>query len=103
MIQGPIVVVFLGILMNYLFQNNILNFSLAADQVVNLPEPKNFTEFIGLFTFPDFSVLTSYKVYEVAIVLAVDFPLLKLLYEVQLILILVVKQKCQRFYTAYFF
>ncbi|MBK7681703.1 MAG: SulP family inorganic anion transporter [Bacteroidia bacterium] len=71
LIQGPIVVVFLGILMNYLFQNNILNFSLAADQVVNLPEPKNFTEFIGLFTFPDFSVLTSYKVYEVAIVLAI--------------------------------
>jgi SulP family sulfate permease len=33
LIQGPIVVVILGIIMNYMFQNGILNFSLAADQV----------------------------------------------------------------------
>ncbi len=71
LIQGPIVVVFFGIFMNYLFQNNYLNFSLSAEHVVNLPEPKSFSEFLGLFTFPDFSVLTSYKVYEVAVVLAI--------------------------------
>ncbi len=71
LIQGPIVVVFVGILMNYLYQINFINFSLASDQVVRLPESKNFTEFLGLFTFPDFSVLNSYKVYEVAVVLAI--------------------------------
>ncbi len=71
LIQGPIVVVILGIVMNYFYQNGILNFSLSADQVVSLPVPQNFTEFLGQFTFPDFSVLTSYKVYEVAIVLAI--------------------------------
>jgi MFS superfamily sulfate permease-like transporter len=71
LIQGPIVVVILGIIMNYFFQNGILNFSLAADQVVSLPVPQNFSEFLTQFTFPDFSVLTSYKVYEVAVVLAI--------------------------------
>jgi len=71
LIQGPIVVVLLGIAMNYMFQNNILNFSLAADQVVSLPVPATFGDFLGQFTFPDFSVLGSWKVYEVAIVLAI--------------------------------
>lgn len=71
LIQGPIVVVILGIVMNNFYQNGILNFSLAADQLVRLPEPQNFREFIGQFTLPDFSALTSYKVYEVAIVLAI--------------------------------
>jgi MFS superfamily sulfate permease-like transporter len=71
LIQGPIVVVILGIVMNYFYQNGILNFSLSADQVVSLPEPQNFDEFIGQFTFPDFSVLTTYKVYEIAVVMAI--------------------------------
>lgn len=71
LIQGPIVVVILGIVMNYFYQNGILNFSLAADQLVSLPVPQNFSEFLAQFTFPDFSVLTSYKVYEVAVVLAI--------------------------------
>jgi MFS superfamily sulfate permease-like transporter len=61
----------LGILMNYFYQNGILNFSLSADQVVSLPVPRNFSDFLAQFTFPDFSVLTTYKVYEVAVVMAI--------------------------------
>lgn len=71
LIQGPIVVVILGIIMNYLFQSGILNFSLAEDQVVRLPVANNLTEFFSFFTFPDFSAITNLKVWEVAVVLAI--------------------------------
>lgn len=71
LIQGPIVVVVLGIIMNYMFQTGTLNFSLADDQVVRLPVAKNLTEFFSQFTFPDFSAITNYEVWKIAIVLAI--------------------------------
>ena len=71
LIQGPIVVVILGIVMNYLFQNGILNFSLASDQVVQLPVAENFSQFLTQFTFPDFTQLTNPEIYKVALVLAI--------------------------------
>ena len=71
LIQGPIVVVVLGIVMNYLFQAGTLNFSLAEDQVVRLPVANNLTDFFSFFTFPDFSAITNLKVWEVAVVLAI--------------------------------
>jgi SulP family sulfate permease len=71
LLQGPIVVVILGIVMNYMFQSGTLNFSLAEDQVVRLPVANSVTDFFSFFTFPDFSALTNFKVWEVAIVLAV--------------------------------
>jgi MFS superfamily sulfate permease-like transporter len=70
-IQGPIVVVVLGIAMNYMYQAGALNFSLAADQVVRLPVANSLTEFFSFFTFPDFSAITNFKVWEVAVVLAI--------------------------------
>jgi SulP family sulfate permease len=71
LIQGPIVVVILGIVMNYLFQNGILNFSLASDQVVQLPVAENFSQFLTQFTFPDFTQLTNPEIYKIAIVMAI--------------------------------
>ncbi len=70
-IQGPIVVVVLGIAMNYMYQNGVLNFSLAEDQVVRLPVAHSLSEFFTQFTFPDFSQITNWEVYKVAIVLAI--------------------------------
>ncbi len=70
-IQGPIVVVILGIAMNYMYQNGILNFSLAADQVVRLPVAQNLSEFFTQFTFPDYSQITNFEVWKIAIVLAI--------------------------------
>jgi SulP family sulfate permease len=61
----------LGIGMNYLFQSGVLNFTLAADQVVSLPVANNLTEFFSQFTFPDFSAITNIRVWEIAIVLAI--------------------------------
>jgi MFS superfamily sulfate permease-like transporter len=70
-IQGPIVVVALGILMNHLYQNGILNFTLTEKQVVSLPVPKSVGDFLSQFTFPDFSSILNPSVWGVAIVIAV--------------------------------
>jgi MFS superfamily sulfate permease-like transporter len=71
LIQGPIVVVVLGIVMNYLFKAGTLNFSLEEDQVVRLPVAHNLSEFFSQFTFPDFSAITNFEVWKIAIVLAI--------------------------------
>ena len=71
MINGPLVVVVLGIVMNYFYQNGILNFSLAADQLVRIPVPENLAGFFSQFTFPDFSSLSNFEVWKIAIVLAI--------------------------------
>ncbi len=71
MINGPLVVVILGITMNYFYQTGILNFTLAPDQVVRIPVPENLAGFFSQFTFPDFSVITNIEVWKIAIVLAI--------------------------------
>lgn len=71
MLNGPLVVVALGILMNYLYQSGILNYSLAADQVVNLPVPESLAAFFAQFTFPDFSAITNLEVWKIAFVMAI--------------------------------
>ena len=71
MLNGPLVVVVLGIVMNYLYQNGALNFSLAADQVVNIPVPENLAGFFAQFTLPDFSAITNWQVWKIAFVLAI--------------------------------
>lgn len=70
-LQGPIVVVALGILMNYFFQSGILNFTLTDKQVVSLPVPESFSGFLNQFTFPDLSALTNIEVYKIAFVIAI--------------------------------
>ncbi len=71
LIQGPIVVVVLGIVMNIAYQNGILNFSLTADQVVSLPVPDSLAGFLSQFTFPDFSAISNIDVWKVACVMAI--------------------------------
>ena len=71
LIQGPIVVVLLGIVMNYCYKSGILNFSLDADQVVRIPVPASFSGFISQFKFPDFSVISNFEVWKIAVVIAI--------------------------------
>ncbi len=71
MINGPLVVVLFGILMNYLYQNGIFNFSLNVKQVVSLPVPNSFSDFIGQFTFPSFQALSNFEVWKIAILIAI--------------------------------
>lgn len=71
LIQGPVVVVLMGIVMNLLFQSHILNFSLAPDHLVRIPVANNLIEFFKQFTFPDFTAITHLQVWKTAIVLAI--------------------------------
>lgn len=71
LLQGPIVVVLLGIVFTYLFQNRILNFTLSPDQIVTLPVATSVGAFFSQFTFPDFSQLSNIQVYKVAAVMAI--------------------------------
>ncbi len=70
-INGPLVVVILGILMFNLYKNGILDYSLNARQVVAVPVPRSISEFFGQFTFPDFSAITNFEVWKIAVVLAI--------------------------------
>lgn len=69
LVQGPLVVVGLGIILNLVFQGS--NLSLQDDQVVSIPVSDSIMGFINLFTFPDFSQWANPQVYTVAITLAV--------------------------------
>ncbi len=70
-IQGPIVVIILGIAMNYFYKNGILDFSLNANQLVSIPVPHSLQDFLNQFTLPDFSSLGNFEVWKIAIVLAI--------------------------------
>jgi len=68
-IQGPLVVVALGVGLHLFFMNG--GFALKADQIVSIPVSDGIAGFLQLFTFPDFSHWNNPKVYTVAITLAV--------------------------------
>jgi len=70
-IQGPIVVVAFGILMNYLFQNGILSYTLLPEQLVSLPVPNSLGDFVNQFTFPDFASILNPNVWGIAVVIAI--------------------------------
>lgn len=69
-IQGPLVAVIAGIVLNVLFRSSE-TFSLSDSQVVSLPVAGSVTEFIGQFTLPDFGAWNNPQVYIVAITIAV--------------------------------
>ncbi|MCI4671221.1 MAG: SulP family inorganic anion transporter [Bacteroidia bacterium] len=70
-VQGPLVVVIMGIILNYMF-SGIEGMALAADQVVKIPVATDFTSFKELFTFPDFTVLqTNGEIFWIALQIAV--------------------------------
>ncbi len=69
-VQGPLMVVGLGIILNLVFQN-FPGLALAADQLVAIPVPENLTGFFAQFTFPDFTHLGNGQVWVTGITLAV--------------------------------
>ena len=71
LIQGPIVVVVLGILFNLAYTNVILPFSLNEKQIVSVPVPNSIADFFGQFTFPDFYAISNFEVWKIAIVIAI--------------------------------
>lgn len=69
LIQGPLVVVALGIFLNLIFANT--SFGLNAAQIVSIPVASNFSEIVGLFSLPDFSHWNNPQVYVVGITIAI--------------------------------
>lgn len=70
-LQGPIVVVLLGIVFSFLYSRGFAGLSLSPEQLVQLPVADGFKGIVSLFTLPDFSQWTNPEIYKVAIVLAV--------------------------------
>jgi MFS superfamily sulfate permease-like transporter len=70
LVQGPLVVVALGIILNMIFAG-IPSLSLNAEQVVSIPVATNISEFAGLFTLPDFSQWANPQVWIIAATIAV--------------------------------
>lgn len=69
-IQGPIVVVFLGALVTYLNQIGIFDFNLSPEHLVNINDGKAFTEY-QLFSLPTVDNLLNIETYKIALLIAV--------------------------------
>lgn len=69
LIQGPIVVVLLGILFTFLF--SLYGFELPKEQLVSLPQITTFEELKNEFAFADFSGFASLDVLKIALVMAI--------------------------------
>ncbi len=69
-LQAPIIVVFLGILVTWLGNQEWLPFMLAQNELVNIPVPSSTMDFLNQFSFPDFSQISNIQVYKIAIVIA---------------------------------
>lgn len=68
-IPAPLIVVIIGVVGSFIFAGT--NHQLRPDQIVKIPVVSGFSEFLGLFTMPDFSALGNKDVYIVALTIAV--------------------------------
>lgn len=68
-VPAPLLVVVLGVVGTLLFAGT--SHALRVDQIVKIPVVSGFSEFLGLFTMPDFSALANKDVYIVAATIAV--------------------------------
>jgi len=70
-VPGALIVVILGIVMNYLFSVFATQFQLMDEHLVKLPVANDAHQFFGFFTLPDWTALSNPKVYITAITIAV--------------------------------
>ena len=70
-IQGPFVVVVLGILYQVITSNTGSSWAFSREHLVNVPVADDFNSFIGQFSLPDFSGIGEYKVWLIAATIAV--------------------------------
>ncbi|MBU0695885.1 MAG: SulP family inorganic anion transporter, partial [Bacteroidetes bacterium] len=68
-VPAPLIVVVVGILLAEIFKDSYLN--LNAQQLVQIPVVESFTDFKGLFIFPDFSAISNPKLWTVAVTIAI--------------------------------
>ena len=70
LVQGPLVVVTVGVVLNIVF-SGMPEFALSTSQVVNIPVAASFSDFLGQFTFPDFSQISNPDIYIIGATMAV--------------------------------
>ena len=69
-VQGPLIVVAMGIILAMVFTDNN-NLALNPSQMVSIPVADDLQSFVGLFTLPDFSQLLNGQVWVVGVTIAV--------------------------------
>ena len=69
-IQGPLVVVVGGILLNIVFQS-YADLTISSEHTVNIPVASSIGDFFTQFTLPNFSLITSPKIYIAAATIAI--------------------------------
>lgn len=70
LVQGPLVVVAVGILFSLVFSGHT-TLNLAQEHMVNIPVAESLSGFFGQFTFPDFSQIFNPAIYMTAVTIAV--------------------------------
>ena len=78
-IPGALIAVISGIILNNAFTMFQPDLVLDASQLVKLPVAANVNEFVNQFTFPDFTKFANYKVYVLAVTIAIIASLESLL------------------------
>jgi MFS superfamily sulfate permease-like transporter len=78
-VPGALLVVILGIVLNEWFRASNPSLFLDGKKLVSLPVAATAYEFVNQFTLPDFSALGNYKVYVVAVTIAIVASLESLL------------------------
>jgi len=71
LVQGPLVAVVSGILLNILFKAFAPELAIDNTHLVQIPEAEGFIGFLGLFTLPDFSAISNPIVYTTAFTIAI--------------------------------
>ena len=69
-VQGPLIVVIVGIILNMVFQN-MEGFALKGDQIVSIPVAGSIAGFFDQFTFPDFGAAMNPAVWITGVTIAV--------------------------------
>lgn len=69
LVQGPLVAVVLGIIYFTVTQGNE-SWGISQEHLVSVPVPDSFESFLGFFSFPNFSVITSTEVWITAFTIA---------------------------------
>jgi MFS superfamily sulfate permease-like transporter len=71
LVQGPLVAVISGIVLNVLFNAFAPNLAIEEKHLVQIPEAEGLMGFLGLFTLPDFSAISKPIVYTTAFTIAI--------------------------------
>lgn len=70
LIPAPLLVVFVGVGLNYIFQNGGLLPALKGEHLVSIPQASTTREFLSFFTMPDWSQISNINILTTAITLA---------------------------------